>query len=117
MLILTPGTVHASSKADEVQSCLFVASSGMANVSDIVGIGSEIDTRLMSELESSKCSFEELAFKITSSELTGYSLDLVLASYQGLSQDIRLAQEVSNAVEAIKELSVPGRFGYYNHWW
>jgi hypothetical protein len=117
LLLLTTGTAYAYSETDEIQSCTFVMSSGLANVSDFVGIGTEIDTRLMSELESSKCSMDELASKITSGELKGYSLDLILASSQGLAQDIRLAQELGNALQVVKDLSMPGRFGYYNHWW
>jgi hypothetical protein len=117
LLILTTSTAFASGEVDEIQSCSIVMSSGLAFVSDFVGIGAETDTRLMSELERSKCSTEELASRITSGELKGYSLYLVLASSQGLAQDIRLQQELGSALEVVKELSVPGRFGYYNIWW
>ena len=101
LLVLTTGTAYAFGKADEIQSCTFVMSSGLANVSDFVGIGTEIDTRLMSELEGSRCSVEELKSKITSGELKGYSLDLVLASSQGLAQDIRLTQELGTALQVV----------------
>ena len=117
LLILTTSSVFASSEADGFQSCLFMGSSGLANVSGILDIGSEMDARMISELDSSKCSMDELSSRISSGELMGYSLDLVLASSQGLAQDIRLGQELSSALEVVNLLSGPGRFGYLNQWW
>lgn len=106
MMVLTTSTAFASGSYDHLEACSLIESSGFRSVSSFADLGAEIDARLAAEFDSARCVAAELEAEFDLVLDQVLSQELGLEAAQGLEQDIRLAEELSAAREAMMGLSL-----------